>query len=379
MSGLIASRISRGLASICFNTGSLCKAKQRLPLELISTLTKKAAIVHPNSWKLGRVFVIDGSGVSMPDTPANRLAFPAHTAKTAGFPLARLAAIFSLESGSLVDTAVAPMRGKGTGETSLMNKLWDNLQAGDTLLGDALFSGYPTIYRTQLRGIHLVSELPKRSHSRLNRKLDDQIINLPKPIKAPLGVTKQEFASWPDLVTVRVVKLTCAPAGFRVKTKYILTTILDLKLIGKEDLFELYRKRWQAEINLRSIKTTLGMDILRGLTPEMVIKEMWVHWLAYNMIRAAICNAATIKKVLPSCLSFRGAQQILANVRSACSVGLKMKPELWEEILKLIGTQTIGNRPGRFEPRAIKRRKKNFALLNRPRHLARKRLHKKHK
>jgi hypothetical protein len=224
-----------------------------------------------------------------------------------------------------------------------------------------------------------VSELNKRCQSRLNRKLDDQIINLPKPRKPPFGVTEEDFVSWPDLVTVRVVKLTCAPAGFRVKTKYILTTILDSNVIGKEDLFELYRKRWQAEINLRSIKTTLGMDVLRGLTPDMVLKEIWVHWLAYNMIGAVIYNAAKIKRVLPSCLSFRGAQQILANLRSACSVGLTMTPKLWEETLKLIGTQTIGNRRGRFEPRAIKRRGKNFALLNRPRHLARKRLHKKYK
>lgn len=192
-------------------------------------------------------------------------------------------------------------------------------------------------------------------------------------------MTDEDFASWPDFVTVRVVKLKCAPAGFRVKTKYILTTVLDPNLISKDDLFELYRKRWQAEINLRSIKTTLGMDVLRGLKPEMVMKEIWAHWLAYNMIRDAICKAAAIKKVLPSCISFRGAQQILAHFRSACSMGLKMTTELWVDILKLIGTQTVGNRPDRFEPRAIKRRKKNFALLNRPRHLARKCLHKKWK
>ena len=168
VSGLIISRMARGLTSICLNTGSLCKAKQRLPLEVVSRLTKQAAIVHPSSWKLGRVFVIDGTAVSMPDTPANRLAFPAHTTNTAGFPLARLAALFSLESGSLVDTAMGPMKGKGTGEISLMNKLWDNLQAGDTLLGDSLFSGYATIYRAQSQEIHLVAELPKRSHGRLN-------------------------------------------------------------------------------------------------------------------------------------------------------------------------------------------------------------------
>ena len=109
-------------------------------------------------------------------------------------------------------------------------------------------------------------------------------------------MTDEDFASWPDFVTVRVVKLKCAPAGFRVKTKYILTTVLDPNLISKDDLFELYRKRWQAEINLRSIKTTLGMDVLRGLKPEMVMKEIWAHWLAYNMIRDAICKAAAIKK-----------------------------------------------------------------------------------
>ena len=366
----------------CLNSGSFSKAKARLPRELLRRLargmgeqaaaTLKIGTADPLPKWPGRVFVVDGTGVSLSDTPANREAYPRHVKKS-GFPIARVVALFSLATGLIVDIAAGPSKGKGTGELTLLRQLWHNLQAGDTLLGDGLFSAYAVLAVALLRDCHVVAELPSRSHGRLDKRLVDQIITVKKPKTQPATLTTEEFKALPDDMKLRVVKITCAPNGFRPKTKYILTTHLDARLLAATDIAELYGVRWQAELHLRSIKTVLGMDILTSRTPEMALKEVWAYVLGYNLIRTAMLAAAEKRGRSPLLLSFRAAQQVLRANRQAAGVLTD------EEVCDLIATQTVGERPGRFEPRALKRRKKNFALLSQSRAAAKRRLHKKSK
>lgn len=377
VAGIIAARLAKSLPACCLNTGSYSKAKARLPLELLTMLTQKMAIADQLIEKWGRVFVVDGTGFSMPDTKANRVDFPLRRSAKSGFPLGRMAAIFSLASGSLVDLAVGPYQGKGTGELTLMQKFWSGLVKGDVLLGDALFSNFATLVRAAAKGVDVVAEMRSKSTWRLNKKQIDQIIEIEKPRKKPLYITAEEFASWPEKIKVRVVKLMCAPKGFRAKIKYIMTTRLDAREITPQDIMNLYKQRWQVEINLRSIKTTLGMDVLRGLTPDMVIKEIWVHMLAYNLIRKKIFDAAKVKKVPATALSFQATRQLMHIARVGASLASSAAEAINALIDELIMTQIVGKRPDRYEPRALKRRKKNFKLLSEPRQKARIKLHKK--
>ena len=379
VASVIAARKAQDLPACCFNTGSLSKAKARLPIALFSTVAKKAAIIAEKDWKHGRVIVVDGTGVSMPDTKANKNSFPLRMTNMNGFPGARIAALFSLSSGALIDLALAPMKGKGTGETTLLKRIWHNLKAGDTLLGDSLFSNYGILSHAQKHGIHVVSELRPSRCKRLKKKQYDQVIELKKIGPLPMHTSREEFDKWPDSVQVRIIKIKCAPKGFRPKVKYILTNLLDRRTTTAEKIMDLYKCRWQVELNLRSIKTTLGMDVLRGLTPAMVEKEIWVYALAYNLIRAVIYAAGILKQIPPMCLSFRAAQQLFNLFRTGNISSTTRSSSLGEEFLELIASQVVGTRPDRYEPRVIKRRQKNYTLMSGSRTSAKRRLHKKWK
>ncbi len=361
------------------NTGSFCKAKSRLPLELIAQLTRSLSASSANitAWTHGHVRVVDGTTVSMADTPSNRLQFPFHTKYSTGFPMARLLGLFCLSTGSLIDLVLAPMKGKGTGELSLLNQLWGWFNKGDTLLGDCLFSSFAVLARAKAHGCHVVAEFRNSSAWRLRSKLRDQIIRIPKPALKPVYISAEEFASWPPYIDVRIVKLQSAPKGFRVTTKYILTTHLDSNTVTPEQILGLYKQRWQVELNFRSIKTVLGMDMLVSKTPAMVIKETWIYMLAYNLIRSHMVKASQVKKIPPTSLSFRATQQLVNLFRLISICHPTCAQTLWNELDDHIATQQIGKRPDRFEPRAIKRRRKNYASLHQDRKSAKTKLHKK--
>lgn len=363
------------------NSGSFCKAKMRLPVELIRQLTFRLCAFSTEIpvWPHGAVKVVDGTKASMADTPSNRAQFPFHTDATSGFPMARILALFCLATGSLIDLAIAPMSGKGTGELSLLRQLWGLLEEGDTLLGDCLFSCFAVLVGAQTRGCYVVAEFRQSSSWRLRRKLNDQIIRIAKPPTKPVYISAEEFSSWPAYVDVRIVKLQCGPKGHRIKTKYILTTHLDSNQVKPQEILDLYKQRWQVELNFRSIKTVLGMDMIKAKTPAMVIKEIWIHMLAYNLIRAHMVKASNFKKVAPSTLSFRATQQIVLLCRLVTTCSPKCAATFRKELDDLIASQTVGNRPDRFEPRAIKRRRKNYASLHKDRKSAKTKLHKKSK
>lgn len=379
---VIALRLRLGQKSCCLNSGSLSKAKGRLPLALIKFLVARLAAASPCSkettsglplvgWRHGDVKVIDGTGVSAPDTPVNRRAFPHHSRNPVSFPVIRVVALFALSTGKVIDLVTGPWKGKGSGEHTLFFKLVDHLKAGDTLLGDSVFSSYVILASAQQRGFHVVSELTRSRLGRLKRGRVDQLVTLEKPKKKPSTLSDEDFAALPEQIRVRVIKVTCAPKGFRPKIKYIVTTHVDQDVVTPEDIADLYRQRWAAELNFRSLKTTLGMDILVSQTPTMLEKEIWTYMLGYNMIRVAMEAAAATKQIPSTLLSFRATQQLLD--------ALRQQPAIGSDLLDLIATQRVGTRPDRYEPRAIKRRKKNFALLSTSRAVAKRRLHKKYK
>ena len=374
-------------------TGAYCTAKKRLPLELLQTLVRRLGQdlnqQAKEVWAHGRVLVVDGSGFSMPDTESNASKFIRHGANTHGkankksgvaFPIGRIGALFSLATGAVVDMTVSTWKGKGTGEISLLYDIWSHLKAGDTLLGDSLFSAYSVVAKAVADRVHIVTELKKTSQWRINPKIEDQIIEIDRPRwnRENSSISGPEHDALPEKIKVRVIKITCAPKGFRPKTKFILTTHIDSKKVPKSDLADLYSKRWQVEFNLRSIKTVLGMDILRSTSEDMVVKEVWVHMLAYNLVRETMCAVAATKRCLPSEVSFRATQQIMSAWRLVNAV--RGKPLHQDEMIELLMSQSlVGQRPDRYEPRAIKRRQKSYRLLIHSRDVAKTMLHKKSK
>jgi IS4 transposase len=377
--------LSRMKKTLCsFGTSSLCKAKAKLPIELFQVLFRSLnSEIEKNSqetwnWKHGRAFVVDGTGFSMLDTPSNRSYFNIHNAQRSdiGFPVGRLLAVFSLSHAGILKAVVAPWKGKGTGELTLLNRVWDSFQPGDTLVGDALYSSYWIIAKASKLNIHFVGELRPRSIWKISKKKLDQVITIKKESHYPFALSEEEYDAFPPSIKVRIIKLVCAPKGFRPKVKYILTTHLDVK-VSSEDICELYKQRWQVEINLRSLKTVMGMDILRGLSHEMVKKEVFAHLLAYNLTRLAMARAAKLLKRLPQELSFRCTMQVLNTARFAAATTGSKEPDALI-LLMMLASSPVGNRPDRYEPRVLKRRKKNFAYLDRSREEMRKILCKKY-
>jgi IS4 transposase len=375
------------------STGSFCKAKKRLPLVLIKGLVKRIAetltVGESWAWRHGRVFVVDGTGFSMPDTKENAAVFVRHGSKThkksvqkksndqnVAFPVGRVLGIFSLTTGALLDLAISTWKGKGTGELSLLKQITSLLKENDTLLGDAIFSSYGVLASSIGKGCHVVSELKKASYHRIKTSRSDQIITLLKPKQSAMSLSLDDYNSLANQITVRIVKITCAPAGFRPKVKFIITTHTNVNQVSAADLAELYQRRWQVELNFRSIKTVLGMDIVSSKTPEMVHKEVWMHMLAYNVIRTAMCEVAAIKTCPVTSISFRATQQIMRIDRLLKACGIALKAEsLFESLMH----EQVGKRPGRFEPRVIKRRPKGYKLMTEPRNVSKTKLHKKSK
>lgn len=366
-------RLTQGMAVCSTHTGAYCRARQRLPLEMVRTLARHTGQLmaqrSPPAWHWrGRaVRLVDGTTVSMPDTPANQSAYPqSRTQKPGlGFPLCRMVGILCLGSGALLNAALGRFRGKGGDEQSLLRSLLDTLQATDILLGDAYYASYFLLCDLRKRGVDGVFEqygARRRSTDfRRGRRLGtrDHLIELDKPKTKPGWMTQTDFDQAP--ATLRVREL-------HTGGKILVTTLLCPKAIPKAALKNLYQRRWNVELDLRNIKTTLGLEILSCKTPAMAEKEVWVYLLAYNLIRLLMAQAALLADRLPRELSFKHTVQLwLIWARS--DRGTDCDDKLGKLYL-LIAQQKVGNRPGRIEPRALKRRPKPYPLLTRPRHIA---------
>jgi hypothetical protein len=224
------------------------------------------------------------------------------------------------------------------------------------------------------RGVDSVARLSKRSSDfRRGKRLGpgDHVVKWLKPRK-PRSIDREAYALLPEFLLVRETRVRVEQPGFRTTTLVIATTLLDADEFTKDDLAQLYRARWHAELDLRSLKRTLQMDVLRGKTPDLVRKEIWAHVLAYNLIRTVMAQAATRHDTEPRSISFKGAVQTLQAFQPVIAMlgeqDLELCRRVYQQVLDAITTHRVADRPDRFEPRLRKRRPKHYAFLRKPRH-----------
>jgi hypothetical protein len=379
----LAQRVAQGLPAGSSDTGAYCKARQRLPEAVLADLTRHTGKNLVNEaparwcWHGRDVKVVDGSTASMPDTPANQRAYPQMSAQKPGlgFPILRFLVVFSLAVGTVLDAACGPYKGKETSELALFRTLYNSLNDGDVVLGDRFFGCYFVIAEQQRRGIDVVMRLHQRRHTdfRRGQRLGkyDHLVTWAKP-QRPDWMDEDTYRQYPDAMTLREVRVHVTGQKVRSRTLTVVTTLLDADDYSKADLADLYRARWHAELNLRSLKTVLQMDVLRCKSPAMVRKELWAHFLAYNLIRKVMAQAAQAHGLQPHRISFKATLQTVkafAGPLLTCALG--DLPEVVQTLLDAIAQHTVGDRPGRVEPRALKRRPKPYDLLNQPRDQAR--------
>lgn len=363
-------RLIGGLPLCSTRTAAYCRARARLPTAMVWRLIDQAAVLICEQasqgwqWQGRRVRLVDGTTLRMADTKANQEAYPQSRTQKPGLgdPRARLVGLVCLSTGAVLDASMAACQGKGTGETALLRSLLDRLQPQEVLLGDGYYATYFLLCELQARGVDGLFE----QHGARDRTTDfrrgkrlgprDHLIELIKPQIKPEWMSQQAYDQAAPTLTVREV---------RVGAKTLVSTMLDPKQVSKASLGQLYRARWHIELDLRNIKATMGMGTLRCKTPEMVRKEVAVYLLAYNIIRLLMAQAASHANRLPRELSFKHALQI-------CSAWLSGAPAcvaIPESMLQLIAQSRVGHRPGRVEPRAIKRRPR-YTFLSQPRQVA---------
>jgi hypothetical protein len=328
-------------------------------------------------WKGRCVYMFDGTTVTMPDTPENQQAYPQvyNQKRGLGFPIARLGAMTSLSCGAIVNFGFCRYAGKGQGEVSLLRRLWDVLHPGDVLLADCLLANWTNILLLQQRGVELVSRLNKANREadfRRGQRLgkDDHIVRWFKPTSIR-SLDWQTYKSLPEYITVREARIRVAQPGFRTKVLVVVTTLLNPQQATKEELATLYRARWNNELDLRSIKSTMQMQHLRCKTPELVQKEAWTHILAYNLIRTIMAQAAAKHDLAPRAISFKGtiqtleAFQPLLELWAARDTAHRLR--LCQHLLAAIAAHRVADRPDRYEPRLKKHRRNYYDWLTRPR------------
>jgi hypothetical protein len=370
-------RVVQRQAQISVRTGPFCKARQRLPLELVQRLGRlvggrlESGSALAWRWRGRPVKLVDGTTVSMPDTLKNQRQYPQHSEQRSGlgFPIARLVALISLQCGAVLDWAMGPCKGKGTGEDALFRELYRSLSGGDIVLADRYHCSYFTVVVLQSIGVDVVTRQHARRLTdfrrgeRLGKR--DHLVTWKRPAR-PEWMDEQAYAQIPEELTVREAK---------VGQWVLVSTLCDAKQVSKQELNALYVQRWNIELDFRAIKEAMGMGILRCHSPQMVQKEVGVFMLAYNLIRAAMAQAAACATLLPRQLSFTGAKRVINGLldlfRGCAARGFA---HVFAHVRGVIAVMRLPYRPNRVEPRAVKRRPKPHALLTEHRNIARAKL-----
>ena len=383
VSRVIVLLVALGREPCAKNSGAYCKARAKLPEVVIERLASQLAdgceekIPKTWLWKGRHVKLADGTTVSMPDTEENQEEYPQQASQEEGlgFPIARLVVLLSLATAMVCGMAIGPYSGKETGELALMRQLVAQLHADDILLTDKYFCSYFMIAQLLERKIDFVARLHharKQDAYRIKRLgKKDHLVKWQRPVR-PDWMDQATYDQVPKTLTLRQIEVNVTEPGFRVESLVIVTTLTNVKQYSRDDIAELYHRRWLAELDIRAIKCTLGMDVLRCKTPAMVRKEIWTCLLAYNSIRKTLLQAAKSESLSPRQLSFTNAMQTMA-------AGWVVIPTLDQPTIALLITteiksltsQIVGKRPNRVEPRAVKRRPKPIRLLNMMRDKAR--------
>jgi hypothetical protein len=374
---LIAWRLAEGLSPCSADTGGYCTARGDLPEKALQELVRETGKQVENEappewlWHGRKVRVVDGSTITMPDTPENQAAYPQHKPQKpgCGFPIARVVVLFSLSLGTVLEAAIGKYQGKQTGENSLFRGLHTSLSEGDIVVADRYFSGGFDIALPLKRGTDIVvrKHQARKTDFRTGERLgkDDHLISLARP-QRPRWMSAAQYAELADALTLREVRIHVAQKGFRTRSLIVVTTLLDAAEYPPDEIALLYRRRWQAELHLRSLKIVLQMDHLRCKTPERVRNEFYTHLLGYNLIRGLMAAAAFQSGKSPWEISFKGALQTLDQFLPTLLSRIAI--ETWcNALLTAVATHVVGNRPDRFEPRLVKRRPKPYKHLREPR------------
>ena len=383
VSRIITLMIALGQDPPSDNTSAYCRARAKLPPAFIRQLACDIAEECEQSvprhwlWHGRHVKLVDGTTASMPDTPENQREFPQSSSQEPGlgFPIVRLVVLLSLATAMISDMAMGPYAGKETGETALLRELFGRLKRGDILLADRYFCSYFMLCLLLELGVDFVTRLHqlRTADFRRGQRLGagDHVVEWLRPSR-PDWMDEATYQRMPKSISVREVQVCVAQPGFRTESLVVVTTLLDARRYRLEEIAELYHQRWLAELDIRAIKVTLGMDVLRCKSPDMVRREMWTCVLAYNLIRQTMLNSALRHARSPRQLSFTAAMQKIA---ASCTVVPLIADA---DLLRIIETHLadlsghkIGHRPNRVEPRAVKRRPKPHKLLTKHRDQAR--------
>ncbi|QIR36091.1 IS4 family transposase [Tolypothrix sp. PCC 7910] len=366
------------------DTSGYCQARARLPEKLLEKLFNSSAknleeqMTEDHLWYGRNIKVIDGSTVSMPDTVENQKEYPQPSSQKpgCGFPIAKIGVIFSLVTGAAVALCIDVLN---THDIKLARKLYSFLKPNDVLLGDRAFCAYADIVTITKLGCDAVFR-KHQSRTTTMRKGKivgdcDKLVTWHKPKRCPKGLSKDEFDALPQSITVREIYYYIVIPGFRTARVSLITTLLDKSTYSTLEVIGLYGKRWDVELDLRHLKTTLGMDILRCKTPSMVRKEIHVYLLAYNLLRSLMWQAGTTYNTPPLRLSLQGTRHHLINfIDKLEAVTLQKRRRIYRTLLKVIVHKPVPDRPARTEPRARKRRPKAYPSMTKPRHELRKQL-----
>ena len=368
------------------DTGDSCRARAKLNLDALANLTRAGASQLERHAQPGWLWhglhpkLVDGFTFTMPDTPDNQAAFPQQKVQRpgAGFPIARACVVLSLATAAIHDARIGPYAGKQTGETALLRGMLDSLQPGDVAVFDRCFCGYLMLAMLQQRGVPFCARLHQRRpiDFRRGRRLgpDDHLVTWTRP-KRPEWMTQEDYDRIPETLTLREVRFHVTEPNRRTTTLVAVTDLTDPDAWPLEAIADLYGYRWNAELDIRDIKQTLGLDHVRCKSPAMVRRELGGTLLAYNLIRTLIATAAAVHDKQPRQLGFTLACQTVLSSWMLLATGASRDPNtLWDRALGRIAANEVANRPGRIEPRVIKRDRQHYPIMHEPRRELRRRL-----
>lgn len=378
---VVAHQQLAGLPVPSSDTGNYCRARAQLCEAALHELTVEVADELEKQaqpawlWKERHAKLIDGFTFTMPDTELNQKEYPqpASQAKGVGLPIARCCAVLSLATVCLSDLAIGPYAGKETGETALLRELLDSLQADDVAVADRYYCSFLMIALLLAHGVDVCARMHQKRHVdfRRGRRLGkyDHLVEWTKPAR-PEWMDEATYARIPQKILLREIRFNLVEPGRRVQALTIVTTLIDADVYTKEDIAQLYGFRWNSELDIRSIKQSLGLDHVRCKSPEMVRRELWTTLLAYNLIRTTAAAAALLHHKHPRQISFTGTCQYVLSSWMLFALDTIEPSQLsayCRTLLWQISQCEVANRPGRLEPRVLKRRRHRYKLMQQPR------------
>lgn len=368
------------------DTGDYCRARAKLNLTALQRLVRESAQHLERDadtswlWKGLHAKLVDGFTFTMPDTPENQEAFPQLKSQTpgVGFPIARVCAVVSLATACICEIAIGPYEGKETGEMALLREMLETFDEKDVVVFDRYYCSYMMLAMLIDNGTHACVRLHQRrvSDFRRGRRLghDDHLITWHRPARPP-WMSPEQYEKIPDKLELRELRFDVTEPGCRAETITVITTLTDPEEYSKEDIAKLYGFRWNVELDIRIIKQTLALDHVRCKTPEMVRRELWVTLLAYNLIRKLIATSAAVHNKQPRQLGFTLACQTVLSSWMLFSTGsCSNSTAMYTTLLAHIANNEVANRPGRIEPRVLKRRRHRYPLMRYPRNQLREEL-----